>query len=104
LFLLRYHELDPYKSLSDNLKDKVIIEYPTLHVVLRGSSNDKQLLQGKQCGCFVPVPRLSGNGGLECLAGKDVLADWNCEDVVYCLLKTQEIPEMSNGCFLSSLL
>lgn len=45
--MIRYHELDPYKSLSDNLKDKVIIEYPTLHVVLRGSSNDKQLLQVK---------------------------------------------------------
>lgn len=42
--LIRYYELDPNKSLLDNLKNKVIIEYPTLHVVLKGSSNDMQLL------------------------------------------------------------
>ncbi|XP_051051813.1 box C/D snoRNA protein 1 [Phodopus roborovskii] len=42
--LVRYYELDPNKSLLDNLRNKVIIEYPTLHVVLKGSSNDMQLL------------------------------------------------------------
>ncbi|XP_021514856.1 box C/D snoRNA protein 1 isoform X1 [Meriones unguiculatus] len=42
--LIRYYELDPYKSLLDNLRNKVIIEYPTLHVVLKGSSNDMQIL------------------------------------------------------------
>ncbi|GAB1288217.1 Box C/D snoRNA protein 1 [Apodemus speciosus] len=39
-----YYELDPYKSLLDNLRNKVIIEYPTLHVVLRGSGDGMQLL------------------------------------------------------------
>ncbi|XP_051021570.1 box C/D snoRNA protein 1 [Acomys russatus] len=42
--LIRYYELDPYKSLLDNLRNKVIIEYPTFHVVLKGSSGDMQLL------------------------------------------------------------
>ncbi|XP_004480959.1 box C/D snoRNA protein 1 [Dasypus novemcinctus] len=42
--LVRYYELDPYKSLLDNLKNKVIIEYPTLHVVLKGYSNDMKVL------------------------------------------------------------
>ncbi|KAL1772705.1 box C/D snoRNA protein 1 [Sigmodon hispidus] len=41
---VRYYELDPNKSLLDNLKNKVIIEYPTLHVVLKGSSHGMQLL------------------------------------------------------------
>ncbi|XP_036916831.1 box C/D snoRNA protein 1 isoform X2 [Sturnira hondurensis] len=40
----RYYELDPHKSLLDNLRNKVIIEYPTLHVVLKESSNDMQVL------------------------------------------------------------
>uniref|UniRef100_F6Z181 Box C/D snoRNA protein 1 n=1 Tax=Callithrix jacchus TaxID=9483 RepID=F6Z181_CALJA len=42
--LVRYYELDPYKSLLDNLRNKVIIEYPTLHVVLKGSNNDVKVL------------------------------------------------------------
>ncbi|XP_043860933.1 box C/D snoRNA protein 1 isoform X2 [Dromiciops gliroides] len=42
--LIRYYELDPCKSLIDNLKDKVVIEYPTLHVVLKGSKNDMIIL------------------------------------------------------------
>ncbi|XP_020033080.2 box C/D snoRNA protein 1 [Castor canadensis] len=42
--LVRYYELDPHKSLLDNLRNKVIIEYPTLHVVLKGSSNDMKIL------------------------------------------------------------
>lgn len=42
--LVRYHELDPHKSLLDNLRNKVIIEYPTLHVVLKESSNDIKVL------------------------------------------------------------
>ncbi|XP_060058258.1 box C/D snoRNA protein 1 isoform X2 [Erinaceus europaeus] len=37
--LERYYELDPYKSLLDSLKNKVIIEYPTLHVVLKEFSS-----------------------------------------------------------------
>ncbi|XP_004369177.1 box C/D snoRNA protein 1 [Trichechus manatus latirostris] len=43
--LVSYYELDPCRSLLDNLKNKVIIEYPTLHVVLRGSSTDMKVLQ-----------------------------------------------------------
>ncbi|PNJ21440.1 ZNHIT6 isoform 1 [Pongo abelii] len=43
--LVRYYELDPYKSLLDNLRNKVIIEYPTLHVVLKGSNNDMKVLR-----------------------------------------------------------
>ncbi|KAI5243812.1 Box C/D Snorna Protein 1 [Manis pentadactyla] len=42
--VVRYYELDPNKSLLDNLRDKVIIEYPTLHVVLKESSNDMKVL------------------------------------------------------------
>ncbi|XP_054422900.1 box C/D snoRNA protein 1 [Pteronotus mesoamericanus] len=42
--LVRYYELDPHKSLLDNLRNKVIIEYPTLHVVLKESSSDMQVL------------------------------------------------------------
>lgn len=42
--LVRYYELDPCKSLLDNLRNKVIIEYPTLHVVLKEFSNDMQVL------------------------------------------------------------
>lgn len=42
--LVRYYELDPYKSLLDNLRNKVIIEYPTLHVVLKESSKDMNVL------------------------------------------------------------
>lgn len=42
--LVRYYELDPHKSLLDNLRNKVIIEYPTLYVVLKGSSNDMKVL------------------------------------------------------------
>ncbi|XP_049628506.1 box C/D snoRNA protein 1 [Suncus etruscus] len=43
-----YYELDPYKSLLDNLKNKVIIEYPTLHMVLKEFSSDMKILnQGK---------------------------------------------------------
>ncbi|XP_004413528.1 PREDICTED: box C/D snoRNA protein 1 [Odobenus rosmarus divergens] len=42
--LVRYYELDPYKSLRDNLRNKVIIEYPTLHVVLKESSHDMEVL------------------------------------------------------------
>uniref|UniRef100_G1MFS0 Box C/D snoRNA protein 1 n=1 Tax=Ailuropoda melanoleuca TaxID=9646 RepID=G1MFS0_AILME len=46
--LVRYYELDPYKSLRDNLRNKVIIEYPTLHVVLKESSHDMEVLhQGR---------------------------------------------------------
>ncbi|KAM7317832.1 box C/D snoRNA protein 1 isoform X1 [Alexandromys fortis] len=42
--IIRYYELDPDKSLLDNLRNKVIIEYPTLHVVLKGSISGVQLL------------------------------------------------------------
>ncbi|XP_004431623.1 PREDICTED: box C/D snoRNA protein 1 [Ceratotherium simum simum] len=42
--LVSYYELDPYKSLLDNLRNKVIIEYPTLHVVLKESSKDMKIL------------------------------------------------------------
>ncbi|XP_026639807.1 box C/D snoRNA protein 1 isoform X2 [Microtus ochrogaster] len=42
--IIRYYELDPDKSLLDNLRNKVIIEYPILHVVLKGSINGVQLL------------------------------------------------------------
>nr|XP_025860597.1 box C/D snoRNA protein 1 isoform X2 [Vulpes vulpes] len=40
----RYYELDPCKSLRDNLRNKVIIEYPTLHVVLKEASHDMEVL------------------------------------------------------------
>nr|XP_045378888.1 box C/D snoRNA protein 1 isoform X1 [Camelus bactrianus] len=54
--LVRYYELDPDKSLLDNLKNKVIIEYPTLHVVLKEYSNDMKILhQGMHIAVSLPV-------------------------------------------------
>ncbi|EGV99692.1 Box C/D snoRNA protein 1 [Cricetulus griseus] len=50
----RYYELDPNKSLLDNLRSKVIIEYPTLHVVLKGSSSGMQLLHQGNHVCLFP--------------------------------------------------
>ncbi|XP_068055273.1 box C/D snoRNA protein 1 [Anomalospiza imberbis] len=41
---IRYNELDASKSLLDNLKGKVIIEYPTLFVVLKTLKNDMVVL------------------------------------------------------------
>lgn len=48
-FSKRYYELDPDKSLLDNLRGKVIIEYPTLHVVLKEYSNDMKVLHQGEC-------------------------------------------------------
>ncbi|XP_066124856.1 box C/D snoRNA protein 1 [Saccopteryx bilineata] len=42
--LVRYYELDPHKSLLDNLRNKVITEYPTLHVVLKESNKGMNVL------------------------------------------------------------
>ncbi|XP_030063647.1 box C/D snoRNA protein 1 [Microcaecilia unicolor] len=36
----RWYELDSEKSLFENLKNKTIVEYPTLHVVLKDFRND----------------------------------------------------------------
>ncbi|KAI1883020.1 hypothetical protein AGOR_G00240940 [Albula goreensis] len=41
---LRYHELDLQKSLRDNLRFKVVIEYPVLHVALKGHWENYALL------------------------------------------------------------
>ncbi|NWQ65696.1 BCD1 protein, partial [Neopipo cinnamomea] len=41
---IRYHELDAGRSLLDNLKGKVIIEYPTLFVFLKTLKNDMVVL------------------------------------------------------------
>ncbi|XP_039583042.1 box C/D snoRNA protein 1 [Passer montanus] len=41
---VRYNELDANRSLLDNLKGKVIIEYPTLFVVLKTMKNDMVVL------------------------------------------------------------
>ncbi|KAF5302696.1 hypothetical protein FQR65_LT08438 [Abscondita terminalis] len=35
----KFYELDPLESLKDNLRKKVIIEYPTIHVVLKEHSH-----------------------------------------------------------------
>uniref|UniRef100_A0A669QZ62 Box C/D snoRNA protein 1 n=2 Tax=Phasianus colchicus TaxID=9054 RepID=A0A669QZ62_PHACC len=40
----RYNELDASRSLLENLKNKVIIEYPTLFVVLKKLKNDMVVL------------------------------------------------------------
>ncbi|XP_027958218.1 box C/D snoRNA protein 1 isoform X2 [Eumetopias jubatus] len=56
--LVRYYELDPYKSLRDNLRNKVIIEYPTLHVVLKESSHDMEVLHQVKS----ESPKNIGNG------------------------------------------
>ncbi|KAM6962589.1 box C/D snoRNA protein 1 [Aplochiton taeniatus] len=49
---VRYHELDLAKSLRDNLSYKTVIEYPVLHVVLRGHCHDYPL---KEPGKIQPV-------------------------------------------------
>ncbi|XP_030311222.1 box C/D snoRNA protein 1 [Calypte anna] len=41
---IRYNELDASRSLLDNLKGKIIIEYPTLFVVLKTLKNDMVVL------------------------------------------------------------
>ncbi|KFQ66051.1 Box C/D snoRNA protein 1, partial [Phaethon lepturus] len=41
---VRYNELDASRSLLDNLKGKIIIEYPTLFVVLKTLKNDMVIL------------------------------------------------------------
>ncbi|XP_066857337.1 box C/D snoRNA protein 1 [Anser cygnoides] len=41
---VRYNELDASRSLLENLKNKVIIEYPTLFVVLKKLKNDMVVL------------------------------------------------------------
>ncbi|NXQ82347.1 BCD1 protein, partial [Nyctibius grandis] len=41
---VRYNELDASRSLLDNLKGKVIIEYPTFFVVLKTLKNDMVVL------------------------------------------------------------
>lgn len=56
LLFLRYNELDASRSLLDNLKGKVIIEYPTLFVVLKTLKNDMVVLgQGEHVfiSCYV---------------------------------------------------
>lgn len=40
---VRYHELDLQKTLRDNLSYKTLIEYPVLHVVLKGHWEDYAL-------------------------------------------------------------
>lgn len=44
LFFWRYEELDANKGLLSNLKGKVVIEYPTLHVVLKKFKKDLAML------------------------------------------------------------
>ncbi|XP_062973855.1 box C/D snoRNA protein 1 [Elgaria multicarinata webbii] len=41
---IRYEELDANKGLQDNLKGKVVIEYPTLHIVLQKVKTDMVIL------------------------------------------------------------
>lgn len=41
---VRYHKLDISKSLLENLKNKVIIEYPTLHIVQKDHSEKYKVL------------------------------------------------------------
>ncbi|XP_045906540.1 box C/D snoRNA protein 1 isoform X2 [Micropterus dolomieu] len=53
---VRYHELDIYKTLRDNLRYKTLIEYPVLHVVLRDHWKDYPLKglaeQSSACSSF----------------------------------------------------
>uniref|UniRef100_A0A8C9VX21 Box C/D snoRNA protein 1 n=1 Tax=Scleropages formosus TaxID=113540 RepID=A0A8C9VX21_SCLFO len=44
---LRYHELSLLETLQDNLRNKTIIEYPVLHVVLSDHAQNYVLEQGK---------------------------------------------------------
>ncbi|XP_071946859.1 box C/D snoRNA protein 1-like [Antedon mediterranea] len=35
----KYYKLDLFKSIEENLKGKVVIEYPTMHVVMKGEAD-----------------------------------------------------------------
>ncbi|MBN3297132.1 BCD1 protein, partial [Amia calva] len=41
---VRYHELDPQKTLLENLRNKTVIEYPVFHVVLKENADKYELL------------------------------------------------------------
>ncbi|KAJ8366639.1 hypothetical protein AAFF_G00348170 [Aldrovandia affinis] len=41
---VRYHELDLQKTLRDNLRFKVVIEYPVIHIVLQNQCENYALL------------------------------------------------------------
>ncbi|XP_036410871.1 box C/D snoRNA protein 1 [Megalops cyprinoides] len=60
---VRYHELDLKKSLLENLKNKVIIEYPVLHIVLKDHCENYTLLgqePGAGQGVAVETPLRGG--------------------------------------------
>jgi hypothetical protein len=44
-YYCRYYELDKEKSLCENLNKKLIIEYPTIHVVLLEHAEEYTLLK-----------------------------------------------------------
>uniref|UniRef100_A0A8C6WM06 Box C/D snoRNA protein 1 n=1 Tax=Neogobius melanostomus TaxID=47308 RepID=A0A8C6WM06_9GOBI len=59
---VRYHELDLQKTLRDNLSYKTLIEYPVLHVVLRGHWEDYPLKgPAEQSSNTIALPTKRGN-------------------------------------------
>ncbi|KAF2894344.1 hypothetical protein ILUMI_11822 [Ignelater luminosus] len=40
----KFYELDPLRNLKDNLKNKIIIEYPIIHIVLKEHSSSYDIL------------------------------------------------------------
>ena len=45
----RYHSLTSSLSIADNLNNKTVIEYPSIHVVLPGHTGNYQLLDQGEC-------------------------------------------------------
>ena len=44
----RYYSFDPAKSLTDNLRGKTVLEFPSIYVVLKEHASDFKILgQGK---------------------------------------------------------
>ncbi|XP_019749948.1 box C/D snoRNA protein 1-like [Hippocampus comes] len=70
---VRYHKLDLQKSLRDNLRNKILIEYPLLHVVLSDHWNDFPLKE--------PAEPASAN---DKYATKGVAVDHANEDLALC--------------------
>ncbi|XP_051929465.1 uncharacterized protein LOC127605719 [Hippocampus zosterae] len=70
---VRYHKLDLQKSLRDNLRNKILIEYPLLHVVLSDHWNDFPLKE--------PAEPASAN---DKYATKGVPVDHASEDLALC--------------------
>ncbi|KAJ7986323.1 hypothetical protein DPEC_G00338740 [Dallia pectoralis] len=57
---IRYQELDMAKTLRDNLRFKLVIEFPTLHVLLKGHCQDYLLMEAEEAASARDHPTTQG--------------------------------------------